>query len=756
MRLIYFMVAWVCGILLGSWLWQMGLIGCATPVWPGLVLAGGGVLGLGALHRRGLAVGGAVLVWLLLLGAWRFQLQPLAACAGPGDVAFYRGDEGKGPWVSVEGWVSAYPDVRDRAAYYRLRAEHLTIAGQTRLVSGDVLVAAPRWPVWRYGDRLAVAGALEAPPKLVGFDYPGYLAQKGIFSRLRAGKITPLPGRAGSPILAFLYDLRGQGVDLINRSLAEPAAALANGMLLGVESGIPADLYDAFKSTGTAHVIVISGSNIALFSGYLIALLARLLGRRRAVLPAVAAVAVYVALAGGDVSAVRAGIMAGIYLCAALFGRQSLPLLSLSAAALVMTAANPRALFDVGFQLSALATLGLILFTPGLQRRFDAFCKRRLPAAWATSGAHFIGEAVLITLAAQVMTLPLTAARFGRLSPVSLAANFLILPVQPAILIGGLALLLAGAMWPPAAAWLAPVPWLFLTYTVQVVRLAAALPFASVAVGKVGPGLLLIYYGGLVLAVAGARLARRGHPAFAARRLAAWGPALALPALILGVAGASYFADQGDGRLHVWYLTAGRGEAVVMVTPSGRRVLVSDGGGVTAAALERSRGVPGGREPLTVIGPASTGPGSSPEGLAIDPAMLVPGQTLQIDQGVTLTRVQAGESWALALKYGDFSTLLPVTLGQAAQAALLANGGLGPLTVLKVANPGTGAWPVPEFLVAAAPQLILWPQETTYPPATAAQLTAQAAARTEAGALIEVVTDGRSYSWRQWGADAGN
>ena len=274
----------------------------------------------------------------------------------------------------------------------------------------------------------------------------------------------------------------------LERVLPEPAAALANGMLLGIESGIPRELYDAFNTTGVSHVIVISGTNITLLSGVLLAVAGRLLGRRRAAWLVAPAILLYVLLVGAAPAAARAGVMGCLYVIAVALDRRSLPLISLCASALGLTALNPLLLGDLGFQLSALATLGLILFSSPLQRRWTAFLESRLPAGPIRRASALLADGLILTLAAQITTLPLLIYTFGRFSPLSLFTNLLILPAQPPIMLGGLLTLAGGLLWEPLGRLLAALPWLFLSYTTWVVRLSAAAPVGDGRPGRPGAG----------------------------------------------------------------------------------------------------------------------------------------------------------------------------------------------------------------------------------------------------------------------------
>ena len=386
----------------------------------------------------------------------------------------------------------------------------MTVAGATHPVTGDLLVQAGRFPGYAYGDRLRVRGQLQTPPVLDDFDYRRYLAQRGIHSLMRRAAVERVAEDQGSPFWARLYGLKARGSALLDRVLPEPAAALANGMLLGIESGIPEDVDEAFKATGTTHVIVISGSNIALLSGVIMAALSRVLGKRRAAFPAIAGIMLYVLLVGADAAALRAGVMGSLFILAIYFGRRSTAYVSLCASALFMTVLNPLTLWDIGFQLSFMATLGLILFTPAIEGQFQRLLARGLTTERMRRVMGILNDALIVTLAAQVTTLPVIVYYFGRISLISLVTNFFILPAQPPIMTGGMATLVAGLAWEPLARALALIPWLFLTYTTAVVRLTAAVPFASVETGDLGRIAALVYMAVLVGAMLWRELRRRG------------------------------------------------------------------------------------------------------------------------------------------------------------------------------------------------------------------------------------------------------
>jgi competence protein ComEC len=757
MTLLYLTLAWAGGILLGHLLWLQGAIGCETPTWPFALAFGTAATALILLRRQPPArlASGAVL--FLLLGIWRYDAHPLAPCPTPADLAFYNGRE-----ALIEGVITGYPDARETHTNYILSAETLTISGQTRPMGGQLLLQARRFPSYRYGDRLRATGRLQEPPIFDDFDYRSYLARRGIHSLMRQAKTELMASGQGSHFWSLIYDLRERGSRLFGRVLPEPVAALANGMLLGIEGSIPADLYEAYRTAGVAHVIVISGSNISLLAGVLAFLIARPFGRRRAVLPVVIGVLLYVLLAGAQPPAVRAGLMAVLFLMAIVLGRQNTAWVSLVAVALFMTVLNPLTLWDASFQLSFMATLGLILFTRPMSAAVERWLEGHSLKERTRKLIRVPAGLLIATLAAQLLVTPLMLYYFRRLSLVSIPANLLVLPAQPAVMAGGMATLAGGLIWEPAGRVLAAIPWLFLTYTNAVVKAVAAIPLASVETGAPSALLILLFYGVLFGILARGRDSSRagneldpgGWTPLPAGRAVAWATAVTVP-LWLGL---SVLGSVPDGRLHVLYGADDESESALVITPGGRHLWIGD---LPPGRLPRSpeasqegRGlVPQPQE--VVISPGMSE--AAQAGIqAIDPSQLLPGTVIKAGDGLTLIRFDVGEGWALGLRYGQFRTLLPPNLSQEGQAVLLGKAENAPYTtVLKTPGLSSRAWPSPDFLAAAAPQLILWPEEAAYPPGVEAWLAEHGAIRIPADAVVEIVTDGEQMWLRQHSGSAG-
>ncbi|MBN1887219.1 MAG: ComEC/Rec2 family competence protein [Thermoflexales bacterium] len=486
--------------------------------------------------------------------------------------------------ATVVGVVAGEPDVRD--TYTRLRIEARTLAlgsSPPRQVRGLALVNAPRYPECRYGDELSISGSLESPPVFDTFDYRAYLARQGVYSQIRYAEDAPLTierlsqGHGFLPF-AWILAFKRQAQSVIGRSLPEPQASLLTGILLGVDAGIPANVQDAFRATGTSHIIAISGFNLVVLAGFLSAFVTRLFGKRYEFYVIAAGLLVYTILVGASASVVRAAIMSVLYVWARHLGRQSMAFNSLFVAAILMTLLTPNTLWDIGFQLSAAATLGLILYTDPLQGAFERALARVLPAERAHKIAGLFNDALIVTLAAQVTTLPLVAYTFRQLSPVSLLANLLILPAQPGVMLWGGLATIAGLIWLPLGQVIGWGAWLFLTWTIGVTELASKIPGASLSLGQIDVGWVVAYY--VVLGTC------TWWCSLPAERRAEWRTMLAgritLRRALIGLAVAAAlsvaaFVKLPDGKLHVDFLDVDYADAVFIQTPAGRYILVDAG-----------------------------------------------------------------------------------------------------------------------------------------------------------------------------------
>ncbi len=250
-----------------------------------------------------------------------------------------------------------------------------------------------------------------------------------------------------------------------NQLLPEPQASLLNGILWGEQKQMPKDFYEALRRTGTLHVIALSGMNITILVN-LLGKMSLFLGRKPSILISLFSVIIFIWFVGAPVSAVRAGIMGGLSLLAVYFGRKDWALLSLILAAGIMLIFNPGWLTNIGFQLSFLATLGIILLGSSGGR-----------------GAGFlfsVKENLRTTLAAQVFTLPIILYNFKQISLVAPLTNVAVLWVVQYVMVLGFVLSLMAVVFLPLAYPLAWIIWVPLTFFIKIVELTAEIPLAAI------------------------------------------------------------------------------------------------------------------------------------------------------------------------------------------------------------------------------------------------------------------------------------
>ena len=479
--------------------------------------------------------------------------------------------------TAVRGTIASRPDPQDADLQLVLEASELRRGKSWEPAHTRVLVRTPRYQDWTYGDRVVAYGDLNSVEHGTGY-WADYLARQGIYSTMDYAQLRLEERPQGPDLLRVVDGVRGRLQELCESLLPEPQASLLGGILVGGRAGMPQDFRDALNTTSTSHLIAVSGYNVTVVAGVALLFALRFLARRKATLLAIAAVWGYSLLTGLPPSALRAAIMATMALSSVLAGRDAdaLPFLCFSGA--VMVGLDPQLLYDLGFQLSFLATVGLVLLEPVLRRGLG---RLRAPGWLASS--------LSVTVAAQLAVLPALAANFHTVSLVSPLTNLLLAPILPGLMATGAVAVSLGAIALPLGQVAAPVAWLYLTYMVEVVRWTAQLPAAAASTGNLAFAQIALYYvlllGFCIWPMPEMRAARSSAAGLASRvpRWAIAGAAVALLSVAtLGV------SDRPDGKTHLYFLDVGHGDATLIRTGDGYNVLVD--GGPSPTALEGALG----------------------------------------------------------------------------------------------------------------------------------------------------------------------
>ena len=787
MLIVYLGIAWFFG------LWLASVVALDWFVW--MAVAGVGLVTAVFLRGQQKISWGAACVLVLALGAMRYGTA--VPTIDQNHIAYYNGTRN----VTITGLVVDEPDVRDRFVNLRVQVDSIQVSGGAQLpMQGVVQVQTYRFPVINYGSRLRITGILETPPEGETFSYRAYLARQGIHSLISLPNITVLAENEGNPIYQTIFTFKSRAQVTIAQLIPEPQAALLTGILLGNDNGLPPDLDEAFRTTGLTHIIAISGFNIAILVAILVRLAEPFLSKRGAVIFALVGISLYTVLVGADASVVRAALMGGIYLVTNRWlGRPNFAFASLFLAGFAMTAIRPFTLWDVGFQLSFAATLSLMLYADPLTQWVRRGLQRWLERDWVEKVMGVLSEAVILTIAAQILTLPMMIGYFGQLSIISLLANALVLPVQPGVMIWGGLATLVGLISPAVGQLLAWVAWLFLSYTIWMVRLFAAVPGAAVPLTVSTVGVLAIYGAIAALTWLGKQpAAQRGRLVTAVRQNIT-------QRLALGVSGVtavlvlSWGMTQPDGQLHIVFMNVGQGDATFIQTPSGRQILVD--GGLYPSVLndQLGRQMPFWDKEIDVL--VATHPdadhvsglvgvfdryrvnqlitngqsfGESPiydevlaaaENQKTEVRPVQAGEVIQIEDGVRLEVVHPGpqlikeerneNSVSMRLVYKDFTFLFTGDAEQQAEAEMLERE--RPLTALvfKAGHHGSNSSSSLPFLQAVQPQIVIVSAGVDnrfgHPtPEMLARATAVGAVvlRTDELGSITVATDGNTMWWQ--------
>ncbi len=333
------------------------------------------------------------------------------------------------------------------------------------------------------GQAIAITGVLYKPKVAANpgaFDFKAYLAREGGFAGLSGRQVSWLDEQKGRQW--GWWAIRQRIIRSQVNWLGSPEGPLVSSIVLGNKAvDLPYDIRDQFIQVGLAHALAASGFQVSLILGVLLALTQRISVKAKFTF-GVTALVIFVGLTGVQPSVMRAAVM-GLGALAALVMKRKVKLLgSLLLAASILLLFNPLWIWDLGFQLSFLATLGLVVTVPPLTKQLDW-----LPPA--------IASVIAVPIAASLWTLPLQLYVFGLFAPYSIGANIVTTPLIAGISIGGVISALAGLIWPSAGsalAWLLyyPTHWL-----IGLVQFFCWLPGSSVAIGSISVVQLLALYG---------------------------------------------------------------------------------------------------------------------------------------------------------------------------------------------------------------------------------------------------------------------
>lgn len=426
------------------------------------------------------------LILFLLLGVLRVQISESNI---KNDKLSQLNDTNKN--VILFAVVQDEPIKKDTVQNSKIKVNKIIVDKKESIVSSYVQLTTPRYPEFNYLDNLQIEGKLKTPFETDDFSYKNYLQKDGIYSVISFPKIEKLKAitnlsfgeKAYSLVLFLKQKLRLS----IRENYLPPESLILEGTILGDNSALNADLKSKLNITGLRHIIAVSGTHIVILGLIVMSFLLFLgLYRNQAFYFTVFFIWIYIVLTGMSASGIRAGIMGSIFLFAQKIGRQShIERIIVQAAAIILLFNPLLLLYDVGFELSFLAVLGLIYLEEPIREFLKLlitksqsiiFPSRINKQVFTEQNNKFDNVLIMVsaTLSAQVFTLPIMLYNFGNISLVSPITNILILPIVEPLMILGFISCFAGIIYGGLGYVLSFPCYFLLLYFVKIIDIFSA------------------------------------------------------------------------------------------------------------------------------------------------------------------------------------------------------------------------------------------------------------------------------------------
>jgi competence protein ComEC len=372
----------------------------------------------------------------------------------------------------------------------------------------NFLINAPLFSEINYGEEINLKCNLKIPEQFSeGFDYQMYLAKDGIFYLCQKADMEKTGINKGNKIYIGILNFKNRMAGILQEMIPQPEAALANGLIFGGTSSMSKDVQNNFSKTGMSHIVAVSGYNVTIIAEYLILFFIFIgLWRKQAFWAAIVGIFLFVVMTGFPSSAVRAGVMGSLLLWAMKNGRLANSWNAIIFAAGIMLILNPLLLkWDIGFQLSFLATIGIVSFSPIWESFFVEkykFFSNGEKKSYSDKAISIIknydflqfSNILFLSISAQIFVLPIIMFNFHTLSLVSLVANLLILPIIPISMLLVFLVSVAGLFSSYLSlpfAWIAFLP---LKYEMFIINTLANISWSSKTIENFSWQMMLVWY----------------------------------------------------------------------------------------------------------------------------------------------------------------------------------------------------------------------------------------------------------------------
>ena len=336
-----------------------------------------------------------------------------------------------------------------------------------------MVITVQHYPRFKYGDELEIFGKLQKPKNFNSddnrvFDYISYLAKDGIYYQMFYPDVDFISSGNGNFIKEFLFNLKKSFISQIKKVIPEPQSSLLGGLVVGAKESLGKKLQDDFRKVGLIHIVVLSGYNLTIVADFIMAIFSFLPSLFSIFLGAIGII-LFALMTGASATIVRASVMALLVMIARVTGRTSQMTRVLFLAGFLMLFYNPNILvFDPSFQLSFMATFGLIVLSPKIEKYFY-FIPRKFE----------LRESLVAVISTQIFVLPLILYMMGDFSVVAILVNLLVLIFIPMTMLFGFLTGVIGFVSFFLSMPFAYLTYLLLSYELKVVEIFASLPFSS-------------------------------------------------------------------------------------------------------------------------------------------------------------------------------------------------------------------------------------------------------------------------------------
>lgn len=440
-------------------------------------------LSFSLISRNGWGITASIFVLAFCLGIFRFQMVD-----APAPNVFESQVDQK---VSFLGVIVDEPDIRENNQKLIIRTVLKEVSPRTvlkRFAKTKILATVNFGEDFKYGDEIKFSGKLEKPENFITdqgkeFDYVNYLRKDGIYYVMNYVNVEVISRGNGNMIKSALFSVKEKFLEKMNLAIQNPESLLMGGLILGEKSSFNQEMRQKFIDTGTIHIVALSGYNVTIVAEWIMKLFV-FLPKNLGIGVGIFAILLFVLMTGASSTAIRAGVMASLVLVARATGRNYDVARALILAGVGMILLNPFVLvYDVSFQLSFIATVAVIFFTPRIEKYFlwvPDFFKLR--------------DIVSVTCAAYIFVLPFILYKMGNLSIVALPANILILPFIPFTMLLGFLTGFFGLISYLLAVPIGYISYLMLHYELGVISFFSNLPFAMFSISNFPLILTILIY----------------------------------------------------------------------------------------------------------------------------------------------------------------------------------------------------------------------------------------------------------------------